>query len=144
MAEIAGTAVGVLSLGIQVCQGLVFYFQAYKSQDEKILEFVQDASTLTNTLDSTQNCLSKLSCRQLDTLVQVQRSIVQCTTAIKRLDQLLGKCRQTGLPTDFKERIQLLTRKATFPFRQRTVQELREIVKGLQTTISVALQALQM
>ena len=144
MAEVAGTAVGVISLGIQVCQGIISYYEAYKGQDEKAADILQDVSTLSKTLEAMQNCLSKPSLRQLDTIAQAEDSIAVCASAVKRLEQLLAECRQTAVPTDFKERMQLLTLKVAFPFRQSTIKDLRDTVKGLQANVCSALQALQL
>jgi uncharacterized protein YaaN involved in tellurite resistance len=143
MAEVAGTAVGIISLGIQVCQGLVSYYQDYKGQDEKVGDILRDVLTLSNTLEAIQNCLSKLNSSQLDTIAQAEDSIMVCAAAVTRLNQLLAKCRQTAVPADFKERIQVLTRKAAFPFCQSTIKDLKDAVKGLQTNVVIALQALQ-
>lgn len=144
MAEVAGTAVSVISLGLQVCQGLCSYYQAYKGQDEKVADILQDVSILSNTLEAIQRCLSKLNPTQLDTIAQVEDSVIMCAAAIKILEQLLAECRRTAVPADFKERMQVLTRKVAFPFRQSTVKDLRDTVKGLQTNVVLALQTLQL
>lgn len=144
MAEVAGTVVSVISLGLQVCQGLVSYYQDYQGQDEKVADILRDVSTLNNSFEALQHCLSKLNPGQLDTIVQAGDSVIECAAAVERLKQLLAECHRTAIPADFKERIQILARKAAFPFRQSTIKDLRDTVKGLQTNVIIALQTLQL
>jgi hypothetical protein len=40
MAEAASTAIGILSLGIQVGQGMLSYYQVYKDQDQRICDIL--------------------------------------------------------------------------------------------------------
>lgn len=40
--SVAGTAVGIASLGIQVCQGLIKYLQAVNDRNEEIKDAVRD------------------------------------------------------------------------------------------------------
>ena len=144
MAEVAGTAVGIISLGLQVCQGLVSYYEAYQGQDEKVADILRDVSALNSSLKAIQRCLSKLKSGQLDTIAQAGDSVVECAAVIKRLEALLAECHRTTIPADFKERMKILARKAAFPFRQSTIKDLKDTVKGLQTNIVVALQILEM
>ena len=67
-----------------------------------------------------------------------------CTAAVTKLDHFLARCRQTAVPVDLKERMQVLTRKAEFPFRQSNIEDLKDTVKGLQTNFVIAQQALQL
>lgn len=144
MAEVASTAIAIISLGIQVCQGLVSYYQDFNSQDEKVTDILGDMDTLSNILEAIQRCLSKLNSRQLDTITQTQDCIIVCASAITKLDQLLAKCLQTTVPADFKEPMRVLTRKAMFPFCSSTIKDLRDTVKGLQMNVVIALQTLQL
>lgn len=144
MAEIVGTVVGVLSFGIQVCQGLVSYYQSCKDQDEKVNDVLRDVDQLSITLANIQSCLSKLHDGQFQAISQVSDSVIACGAAIVRLNQLLAKCHQTAVPVDFRERMGVLTRRAVFPFQQNTIKDLRDTVKGLQTNLLVALQVLHL
>ncbi|KAL9621638.1 MAG: hypothetical protein Q9160_003890 [Pyrenula sp. 1 TL-2023] len=115
MAEIAGTAVGVIPLGIQVCQAIVSYYHDFRDQDEKIRSILQDLAVLTNGLELVQTCIAKDCFLQVNGTVQAEESIITYATAIARLNQLLAKCHQTTKST-VKERILELGQKATFPF----------------------------
>lgn len=144
MAEVAGTAVSIISLGLQVCQGLVSYYQTYQGQDEKVADILRDVSSLKKSLEAIQRCLPKLNSGQLDTIAQAGDSVIECAAAVKKLEQLLAECHRTAIPADFKERMQILARKVAFPFRQSTIKDLKDTVKGLQTNVVIALQILQL
>lgn len=144
MAEILGTAVGVVSLGIQVCQGLVSYYQSYKGQDEKVDDLLRDVDQLSITLETIQNCLSKPHFQHFHATSQVNHNIILCGAAILRLNHLLTKCRQSVVPADTRERIKSLARRVVFPYHQNTIKDLRDTIKGLQNNLLVALQALHL
>lgn len=61
MADIAGTAVGIISLGIQVCRGLVSYYHEYRDQDEKITGILQDLTILSHGLELIEGCIAKVA-----------------------------------------------------------------------------------
>jgi hypothetical protein len=48
--EAAGTAVGIASLGIQVCQGLLSYYDTWKSYDPDISSIYDAITDLSKTL----------------------------------------------------------------------------------------------
>ncbi|OCT45668.1 hypothetical protein CLCR_01745 [Cladophialophora carrionii] len=145
MAEVAGTAVGVISLGIQVCQGLVSYYQAYRGQDETIRNILCHVEGLSNTLEVAHACLTKANPARFVAISQAVNSIIACADAIHGLEQLLQRCRQTISPTaSGPERIRLAVHKAVFPFQQSTIRDFSETVKGLQANVSLALQTLQL
>ena len=47
--EAAGTAAGIASLGIQVCQGLLSYYEAWRSYHQDICDACDKASELEKT-----------------------------------------------------------------------------------------------
>lgn len=48
--DVAGTAVGIASLGITVCQGLLSYYDAWRSYDHDISSTYSDVDDLSKTL----------------------------------------------------------------------------------------------
>lgn len=144
MAEVAGAAVGIISLGLQVCQGLVSYYEAYQGQDEKVADILRDMSALNSSLRAIQRRLSKLNSGQLDTIAQAGDRVIECEAVVKRLERLLAECHRTTIRADFKEGMQIRARKVAFPFHQSTINDLKDTVKGLQTNVVVALQILDM
>ena len=48
--EVAGSAVGIASLGIQVCQGLLTYYDAWRAYDQDITSTYNAITDLRDTL----------------------------------------------------------------------------------------------
>jgi len=48
---VAGTAVGVISLGIQTAQGILWYYGAWKDRDKDISRMCTSLGNLTTTLN---------------------------------------------------------------------------------------------
>lgn len=59
--SVAGTAVGIASLGIQVCQGLIKYLQAVNDRNEEIRDAVRDVKQVLSLLDNLNNTLPNVS-----------------------------------------------------------------------------------
>ncbi|CZS86058.1 unnamed protein product [Fusarium graminearum] len=59
--SVAGTAVGIASLGIQVCQGLIKYLQAVNDRNEEIKDAVRDVKQVLSLLDNLNNTLPNVS-----------------------------------------------------------------------------------
>ena len=57
---------------------------------------------------------------------------------------MLNKCRNTAVPSNLKEKTQVLIKKAAFPSRESTLKDLNDTVKALQMNVVVAIQALQL
>lgn len=144
MAEVAGTAIGILSLGIQVCQGIFSYYQVYKDQDQRIYDVLCEVRTLSTTLEAAHGCLAKAKLPQSITTNQVEENIIAYASAITRLEQLLSRCHRTSSATRATDQIQLVIRKVAFPFRQGTIKDLKDTVKGLQANVLLVLQTLQL
>lgn len=48
--SVAGSAVGIVSLGLAVCQGIIGYYNAYKGQEDEVDEMLEKTSRLASIL----------------------------------------------------------------------------------------------
>lgn len=82
--SIAGTAAGLVSLGIQVIQSLVDFYNSYKSQDSALTALVERLECLSDIFQ----CLEKTL---LDRNIQTEeQSLVKSIEAsIKKCDELI-------------------------------------------------------
>lgn len=76
LASLAGTAVGVISLGIQVCQGLVSYYKNWKSFDDDIAHLYAKIDGLRITLENLEHTLPKLRHLNANIMIDVEEKIV--------------------------------------------------------------------
>ncbi|THV50212.1 hypothetical protein BGAL_0160g00150 [Botrytis galanthina] len=143
MADVLGTAVGVVSLGLQVSQGIVSYYSAYRDQAEEIDGIAQRTQALHTTLKHLQASLRSLHSNHTSAVTLVAATVVSCADNIRTLETTLQKC-QLSVPIGTKGKICFLGKKAIFPFRQATLQRLENIVGKLQANVDMAIMALQL
>ena len=143
MADILGTAVGVVSLGIQVCNGLVQYYSAYKDYDENVKTTVSQIEDLSNILTVLQ---STLHARVPDPvqLKIVEDSIASCSNGIGVLKKKLEKVKNVESPPTLREYLKSQARRMIYPFKESTLAKLRETVSELRQNLGLAIHTLQL
>ncbi|ATZ45298.1 hypothetical protein BCIN_01g01050 [Botrytis cinerea B05.10] len=143
MADVLGTAVGVVSLGLQASQGIVSYYSTYRDQAEEIDGIAQRTQALHTTLKHLQASLRSLHSNHTSAVTLVAATVASCADNTKTLETTLQKC-QHSVPVGTREKIYSLGKKAIFPFRQATIQRLENIVGKLQANVDMAIMALQL
>ena len=91
-ASVVGTAVGVISLGIQVCQGLVTYYERWKSFDNDIVRLHDNVDELKTTLENLEHILPKFRDSNVNIVTDVEKKIVSSFNGIRKLKEVLEKC----------------------------------------------------
>lgn len=143
--SVAGSVAGLISLGIQVTQSLVNFYNAYNNRDSNIVHMIERLDSL---LDIFQ-CLKKtLSDRhfQVDerSLVEsIETSIKSCEEWIQELQDECQKFIKTS-SQGVKAAVRVAGRRVTYPFRQSTLQKLDEDVGEIRANLSSALSVLQL
>lgn len=143
--SIPGAAVGVISLGLTVCQGLVAYYGPYKSFHEEIDNTLCRANGLTKTLSVLKKILCDADNWDITDGVESAQIAIEmikhCEHRLKSLDQMLQKCRRAA-PTQDLVRSKLYIGRILYPFRRDTLVALVEMLNGLQMNLNTSLQVL--
>ncbi|QPC58077.1 hypothetical protein HYE67_000308 [Fusarium culmorum] len=89
---VAGSAVGIVSLGLQLCQGLVTYINAIKGRKEEIQDSVQEVQRVEVLLKNIKDVLPQLgSTRELNIAIDQKLQLISqeaATNATNQSDQL--------------------------------------------------------
>jgi hypothetical protein len=139
-----GTAVGVASLGIQVCQGLITYFSAYKDQDVVVQKVNQQISTLESLLSLSRDLLRSLSQDHSPVVVQVEALVVQCRSSVVELGVVLERCNRESSRDGLTHQVQRKFKGALFPFRLESLQNVQKDVGIIQDNLNLAFNLLQL
>ncbi|KAK4161733.1 hypothetical protein QBC43DRAFT_93826 [Cladorrhinum sp. PSN259] len=131
MAEILGTAVGVASLGIRVCQGIATYLRSVKGRDKRISDALKEVQTLMATLDAFKSVLPDLTDRKDINVIFILDALKDCDNHILRLEQLLSKWTRSPPPKSFKR----IGRAIIFPFREEQLTSLQKHIQGLLSNL---------
>ena len=143
--SVAGSVAGLISLGIQVTQSLVNFYNAYKNRDSDLVHMIERLDSL---LDIFQRLKKTLSARhfQVDerSLVEsIETSIKSCEEWIQELQDECQKFTKTS-SQGVKAAVRVAGRRVTYPFRQSTLQKLDEDVGEIRANLSSALNVLQL
>ncbi|KAI9879865.1 MAG: hypothetical protein M1830_006717 [Pleopsidium flavum] len=139
--SVAGTAVGVISLGLTVCQGLLQYYSSWKEAQKDVAAMFSSLEGLTRTLQMIELTIQD---RKFDRKIveRVTESIASCDTGVKSLDKKLTKVK--ALKVDGLEaRLRAQVRRALYPFKESTLMKLRETISDLRDNLSLAINILQ-
>lgn len=144
--SVAGSAVGVISLGLTVCQGLLAYYGPLKAFHEQIDEVAYRMAASDSILKALQHVLTNahvlFDSETAPSAAVAIDSILSCQEGLNKLGRMLEKCDKTKLASSSvgPKRIDRLL----YPFRRDTLMALVESMSYLQANLSTSLQLLNM
>ena len=141
MADIAGTAVGIVSLSIQLCQGIIWYVDGVKDAKDKAQQVITEMNRLIDLLELLESVVGNLETGP--SVVATQSGIVACSTAIDQIRSKVGGPNSGGGP-GLRAGMKKLTKRISFPFKEPEIKYWKTVVSDIQQTLQTALQALQM
>jgi hypothetical protein len=138
--SIIGTAVGVTSLGVQVCQAVIQYYSQFRSFDDEITAIVTRAEVLAGTLEALESVRAQIGIHGDRVSDQLQCAIATCASSLAALNAMVRKCGETKLPVSTEDKRRLLKKRLLWPFRQETLTNLRTALDELQANVQLAMQ----
>ncbi|CVL04829.1 uncharacterized protein FMAN_12891 [Fusarium mangiferae] len=137
--SVAGSAVGIISLGIQVCQGLISYLQSFKAQDQDIQESLSDVQTMVSILYSLKGILPKVDKSSPETPA-IRRCLAESEEKLREIQQFSLKLRGTESPEHYVlGKMDNARRSLLYPFREGKLKSLCQALKGLLQHLSLGL-----
>lgn len=144
--SVAGSAVGVISLGLTVCQGLLTYYGQYKSFHQETNDATSHLETLDCMLKVLVNTITKGELQTASLTAEPARiaieTIKRCERKILELDETLKKCKDT--PVSASSSLKFSKARALYPFRRDTLVALRGSVHWLQGNLENSLSLLNL
>jgi hypothetical protein len=140
--EVAGSAVGIASLGIQVCQGLLSYYDAWKSYDSDISSTYDAITDLSKTLTILKTTLREEVNRER--VGRVDTCIKSCEDALLKLDEKRRSLQEYSQPQGLRQKMRSGLQRSWYPFRREILAALKGSVTDVQERLKLALQALQL
>lgn len=146
MAEALGIAsgvAGIVSLGIEVCQGLLEYYNSWKDAESEVMTTYNSMQDLTKILLIVKSTLNNQGLTS-KIIVKTHDSIALCEGGIANLSKKLQKIQVISLRDTVGERLLSQARRALYPFKKSTLIKLQEIVGDLQDRLHLTLTTLDM
>ena len=141
--DVVGSAVGIASLGIQICQGLLTYYDGWKDYKSDIGSAYDSVADLSRTLILLQ---ASLDDGQLDIerTERAKRCIQSCKGLILKLSEKCQKLRTHSQPEDLRQKAWVEVQRVQYPFRKSTLVKLQELVHDITERLQLAVQVLQL
>lgn len=140
--EVAGTAVGVASLGIQVCQGLLTYYDAWKAYDHDITSTYNAIADLRETLTILETMLKQEGDTEI--VRRVETCVNNCKDALVELDKKRESLQKYSQPEGLRQKMRAGLQRSWYPFKKDTLDALKASVTDVQKRLKLALQVLQL
>lgn len=142
MAEVLGTVVGVVSLGLQVCAGVNTYLdgvQCHKEDLEHTTRCCQSLEALLQQIGSLQNRIPATSVNK----TPVKEAMTAAKAELSVLDHFVGEicmANTSSSPKSTIERIKAQQKKLLYPFRKDHLHRLNDRLETANGALHSALQ----
>lgn len=144
--SIVASVASLISLGVQVTQTLVDFYNSYKHRDSDLVGMIEKLNSLLITLKSLKITLSNRNVQGDETSLigSIETSIQDCDRLIHELQRECQKFSKSNSTTGFREIFRVAGRRAIYPFRQSTLQKIGKDITELRGNLSFALSVLQL
>ena len=142
----AGTA-GIVSLGLQICSGLVIYCKAWRSHDREVERALERLTSLSLTLESLNRILSACEIDEDDSADNfriARHKIYSCTTNLNTLRSMLVELESIGQPAGVLDKIHNVRLRSIALFHREKFRRLQDSVQDTQLKLDSAMQILQL
>lgn len=140
--SVAGSAVGVASLGISVLQGLINYCTKYRDKDGDVAALSQRCEGLRDIFELLGPRLHTAHHDPAITTL-IERLVKACQNSLSSLNDQLQKFQDQHSAASRKTRIRQRAQHLLYPLRQGTLDRLNKNLSELQANLTTALQILQ-
>ncbi len=137
--SVAGSAVGIVSLGIQVCQGLVSYLRSVQGRRHEIATCLKDVQGLVSVFSSLNDVLPSLAKQRLADHAVIGQCLLDCKDDLADLQQLVLKLKGSPHPGNVKGRMKEAGRAVLYPFREGEMASIRRCLRDLVGNLGLAI-----
>jgi hypothetical protein len=140
---VAGTALGVVSLGLELCKGLVSYIKDVRDRDEDISSALRQVDNLRTSLEVIEASMDDLDDDHLKASAAAEKTLQACALELQTLEDYVTKLKPAQSPQrPFKGKARDVVNKLTYPFHKSTLVDLQERLNKINSLLGTALDAL--
>lgn len=142
--SIAGSVVGILSLGITVTQSLFDYYAASRSQHSDVENTLRRLKSMQELLKTLLKRVDNRKCLPNDSslIANIEKSVGECEELILELQEEANKFKKVPM-NNVQSAIKAVSRRIEYPFRESTLKKLDEDIGEIINCLNFALQLLQ-
>ena len=135
---VAGSAVGITSLGITVVKGLCDYYSSWKGCPVDVENSLCSLRGLERLLVQSEELVEA---GDLDPKIRylVKNAVASCEPSIKNLERKLDKIRRTPSNASFRSNAKYHTQRALFPFQEKTLAKIGDLISQIKANLTLAI-----
>lgn len=141
--EATGTVVGVVSLGIILCDGIIQYCRDWKHQDDDVQALRDLTNGLKDILQEVERRLQRLPNLDPARVSSINNSLQACSDQILKAKGISDKY-ATGQTAGKKGKMKDIIQRLKFPLERKVLGELRDIMNAFRGNVDTALNLLNM
>ena len=135
--SVASGAVGIISLGLQVCTQLVSYCQAWNDCEDDIQQLGNRASSLRVPLKQLRELIEETRLSDPETSSDLEEKAMHLEGSVRKLQKKLDTCKP--VLDDFASKVRTQMKKATHLFRKDMLCGMEKDLDAIQQTLQTAL-----
>lgn len=142
---VAGSVVSIVSLSIQLAQGLLKYYGSWRDQDNIVEDMCISLDNLSGSLTVLEKALQPPARFDKSVKDSVEKNINAMYGTMRRLEDGLRKVREAESPkVGVRSAMRRHVRRAFYPFREETLSKIQRGVAEAHLNLDLVLQVLQM
>ncbi|CAG1977275.1 unnamed protein product [Fusarium graminearum] len=139
---VAGSTVGIVSLGLQLCQGLITYIQAFKGRKEEIEDSIQEVQRVESLLTNLEKLLPEVNLRRCKQ--SLQNNLVSCYKKLQKLQTFLEALDPPHQSTGASRTVLNTTRSLTYPFQQTKLNSFHQSLRTYLGDLKLAIETVSL
>ncbi|OAP62723.1 hypothetical protein AYL99_01950 [Fonsecaea erecta] len=143
--SVAASVAGLLSLGLQSTEYLYKYYTACRDQHRDLAKIADQLGGLYQSVKTIDKVVHTRTWRpnEQSIIQDIEKSVTRSETAIRGLEGEVGKFKNEP-NSDWGKKAVVVGRRAAYPFKRSTLEDLGDDVNDFRDNLSIALQALQL
>lgn len=141
---VAGSVFGIVSLGIQITEGLLKYYGSWKDQDNDVADMCTSLDNLSESLLVLRKIIQSQAGFDKSVKDSVEKHINAMDGTMRKLNDELDKVRNAVSPkVGVISAMRRHVRRGLYPFREETLKKIQRVVAEARQNLDLALQVLQ-
>lgn len=138
--SIAGSAVGIISLGLSLCGEIVRYARNVQGQSDDIEYLATKASNIRTLMKHLREFIEETNDDLPDVATDLESKAFGLQTYLNRLEGPIGKFKQAQVATEsLRSRAQSTWIKAKYHFKKEDLFEVRDCLQSMEMDLNSAL-----
>ncbi|RSL55458.1 hypothetical protein CEP54_009348 [Fusarium duplospermum] len=144
--SVAGSAVGIISLGIQVCQGLVQYADAIREQQRDVDDGMDEVRSLLAVFKSLKQTIARIEIDSPENAKSLLEHLRQAEAKLQSLEETLTEVGipVNATPSSIKGKMKKTYRVAIYPMKKGKLEGARQNVQSILGILATALQTVDL